>query len=188
LFDAYLVPKPLPQQLLLFGRSGDELEVLTFGVEQFLVLSVPCGRSGGPGGRSTGTVFVACSLCSCSASLSIRCDFEFWLGELSDGPRVLGGQSAGACGQSACSPRTVRYSGSLLEVLFAFSDSPRLRAGRFAVRVRTVCGSRPDSPRGLCGQSAPSGQTVRQSLAVLFVGSIPPSFFRASVCASRNRY
>jgi hypothetical protein len=40
----YLVPKPLPQQLLPFWRSSDELEVLTFGVEQFLVMSVPCGR------------------------------------------------------------------------------------------------------------------------------------------------
>jgi hypothetical protein len=86
-----------------------------------------------------------------------------------DSPRVSGGQSA-------CSPRTVRYSGSLLEVLFSFSDSPRLRAGQFAVRVRTIRGSRPDSPCGLCGQSTPSGRTVRQSLAVLFLGSIPPSF------------
>jgi hypothetical protein len=89
-------------------------------------------------------------------------------------------------GQSSCSPRTVRYSGSLLEVLFAFSDSPRLRAGQSAVRVRTVCGSRPDNPRGLCGQSAPPGRTVRQSLAALFLGSIPPSFFHSSTCASRN--
>jgi hypothetical protein len=159
LFDAYLVPKPLPQQLLPFGRSGDGLEVLTFGVERFLILSVPCRRS-------AGTVFIVCSSCSCSASLSIRCDFEFWLGEVSDGPREPGGQFA-------CSPRTVHYSGSLLEVLFAFSDSPRLRAGRSAVRVWTVRGSRPDSPRGLCGQSGPSGRTVRQNLTVLFLGSIP---------------
>jgi hypothetical protein len=98
-----------------------------------------------------------------------------------DSPRVPG------C-QSACSPRMVRYSWSLLEVLFAFSDSPRLRSGRSVVRVRTVRGRKPDSPRGLCGQSAPSGRTVRQSLAVLFLGSIPPSFYRASACASRNRY
>jgi hypothetical protein len=97
-----------------------------------------------------------------------------------DSPRVPGGQSA-------CSPQTVRYSGSLLEVLFAFSDSPRLRAGRSAVWVRTVRGSRPDGPRGPCGQSAPPGRTVRQSLSALFFGLIPPSFFRASACASRNR-
>jgi hypothetical protein len=86
-----------------------------------------------------------------------------------DSPRVPGGQSA-------CSPRTVRYSGSLLEVLFAFSDSPRLRAGRSVVWVRTVRGSRPDGLRGPVGQSAPPGRTVRQSLSALFLGSIPPSF------------
>jgi hypothetical protein len=90
-------------------------------------------------------------------------------------------------GQSACSPRTVCYSGSLLEVLFAFSDSPRLRAGRSAVWVRTVRGSRPDDPRGPCGQSAPPGRMVLQGLSALFLGSIPPTFFRASACASRNR-
>jgi hypothetical protein len=37
-----------------------------------------------------------CSSCSCSPSFSIRCDFEFWLGVVSDGPRVSGGQFAGA--------------------------------------------------------------------------------------------
>jgi hypothetical protein len=99
---------------------------------------------------------------------------------LADGPRVPGGQSA-------CSMRMVRYSGSSLKVLFAFSNSPRLRAGRSAVWVRTVRGSRPDGPRGPCGQSAPPGRTVCQSLSTLFLGSIPPSFFRASACASRNR-
>jgi hypothetical protein len=86
-----------------------------------------------------------------------------------DDPRVPGGQSA-------CSPRTVCYSGSLLEVLFALTDSPRLRAGRSAVRVRTVRGSRPDSSRGPCRRSAPPGRTVRQSLAGLLFGSVPPSF------------
>jgi hypothetical protein len=45
MFDAYHVPKLLSQQLLPFGRSGDELEELTFGVEQFLPLSVRRGRS-----------------------------------------------------------------------------------------------------------------------------------------------
>jgi hypothetical protein len=90
-------------------------------------------------------LFVACSSCSCSPSFSIRCGFEFCLGEVSDGPRVPGGQSAGAC-----SPRTVRYSGSLLEVLFAFW---------------TVRGSRPDGPRCGCGQSAAAGRTVRVACA-----------------------
>jgi hypothetical protein len=48
LLDAYLVPKPLPLQLLPFGRSGDELEELTFGVELFLPLSVRRGQSACP--------------------------------------------------------------------------------------------------------------------------------------------
>jgi hypothetical protein len=59
--------------------------------------------------------------------------------------------------------------------------------GRSACVGRTVRGCLADSPRGSCGQSAPAGRTVRQSLAALFLGSIPPSFFRASPCASRNR-
>jgi hypothetical protein len=106
-----------------------------------------------------------------------------------DGPRVRGVQFA-------CSPWTVRYSGSSLVVRFAFSDDPRHRAGRSAVSVwtvrgsrpdgprgpcgrsavsvRTVRGSRPDGPRGPCGRSAPPGRTVRQSLSTLFLGSIPP--------------
>jgi hypothetical protein len=104
LFDAYHVPKPLPQQLLPFGRSGDGLEVLTFGVEQFLVLSVPCGRSA----RAWRTVCRHSVRCVFFVFflvfVSIRWDFEFWLGEVSDGPCVPGGQSA-------CSPWTVRYSG-----------------------------------------------------------------------------
>jgi hypothetical protein len=84
-----------------------------------------------------------------------------------DGLRVPGGQSA-------CSPRTVRYSGSSLDVLFAFSDGSRRRVGRSAVCVRTVRGRRPDGPCGPCGRSAPPGRTVRQSLSALFLGSIPP--------------
>jgi hypothetical protein len=44
-FDAFHVPKLLSQQLLPFGRSGDGLEELTFGVELFLVLSVRRGQS-----------------------------------------------------------------------------------------------------------------------------------------------
>jgi hypothetical protein len=45
LVDAFHIPKLLSQQLLLFGRSGDGLGVLTFGVEQFSVLFMPGGRS-----------------------------------------------------------------------------------------------------------------------------------------------
>jgi hypothetical protein len=73
-----------------------------------------------------------------------------------DSPRVPGGQSA-------CSPRMVRYSGSSLEVLFAFSDGPRRRAERSVVYVRTVHGSRPDGPCGPCGRSVWPVRTVRSS-------------------------
>jgi hypothetical protein len=97
-----------------------------------------------------------------------------------DSPRVPGGQSA-------CSTRTVCYSRCVSGGSVAFFGQSAAQAGRSAGRVRTVCDTLPDSPRGLCRQSAPPGRTVRQSLAALFLGSIPPSFFRASACASRNR-
>jgi hypothetical protein len=97
-----------------------------------------------------------------------------------DGPRVPGGHSA-------CSPRTVRYSGSSLEVLCVLSDGPRRRAGQSAVLVWTVRGSRPDGPRGKCGRSAPPGPTVRQSLCASLLGSIPFFLSCASACVSRNR-
>jgi hypothetical protein len=60
-------------------------------------------------------------------------------------------------------------------------------------RFQTVRVCRADSPRVPSRQSAwlvqtdrPSCRTVRQSRAALFLGSIPPSFLRASACASRN--
>jgi hypothetical protein len=97
-----------------------------------------------------------------------------------DSPRVPGGQSA-------CSPRTVRFSGFATGGSVGFNRQSASQAGRSVVPVRTVRGTLADSPRGSCGQSAPPGRTVRQSLSALFLGSIPPSFFRASACASRNR-
>jgi hypothetical protein len=86
-----------------------------------------------------------------------------------DSPRVPGGQFA-------CSPRTVRYSRCVSGGSVAFFVQSAAQAGRSAARVRTVCSTLPDSPHGLCGQSAPPGWTVRQGLAALFLGSIPPSF------------
>jgi hypothetical protein len=122
-----------------------------------------------PGGRSVGTVFFACSLCSFSSSFLIHFGFEFWLDEVSDVrsrgadiPRVPGGKSA-------CSPRTVR-------VLPLDDPFFRVRHWRFCWLFQTVRGSGPDSPHGPCGQSAPPSRTVRQSLAALLFGLIPPSF------------
>jgi hypothetical protein len=106
-------------------------------------------------------VFVEYSSCSCSPLFLIRCVFEFWLGEVSDGPRVPGRQSAGAWRtvrvlpadgplfgvatggsvcffeQSAAQGRTVRGAGA---------DSPRQQVGQSAWPVRTVCPFSPDGP------------------------------------------
>jgi hypothetical protein len=120
----------------------------------------------GGGGRSAQAVFVACSSCSCSASLLIRCVFEFWLGEVSDGPRVLGGQSV-------CSLRTIRFSGFASGGSVGFNGQSAAQAGRSAVPVRTVRGTLANGPLGSCGQCAPPGRTIRQSLVVLLLGSIP---------------
>jgi hypothetical protein len=97
-----------------------------------------------------------------------------------DGPRVPGGQSA-------CSPRTVRYSRCVSGGSGVFFGESTAQAERSTARVRTVRDTLSDSPRGLCGPSAPPSRTVRQRLAALFLGSIPSSFFRASACSSRNR-
>jgi hypothetical protein len=86
-----------------------------------------------------------------------------------DSPRVPGGRCA-------CSPRTVHFSGFAARGSVGFNGLSAAQAGRSAVPVRTVCGTLADSPRGSCGQSTPPGRTVRQSLAALLFGSIPPSF------------
>jgi hypothetical protein len=174
LCDAFQVPKSLSLQLLPFGKSDDDLGELPSRSGCFQVC--PCGADSprGTGRRSARSEFFPCSSCSCSPSLLICRGFEFSLGKVSDSPQQRADGPRVPGGQSACSPRTVRYSGSCLEVLFAFSNGPRRRAGRFAACARTVRDSRPDGPRGSCGRSAPPGLTVRQSLSALFLGSIPP--------------
>jgi hypothetical protein len=184
LFDAYHVPKLLPQQLLLFGRSGDGLGVLTFGVEQFSVLFVPRGRSA----RARQT-FRAHSVRRVLARLRFRSIVFLSFGWArfrtvrvyrADSPRVPGGQFA-------CSPWTVRYSGSLLEVLVAFLDGLRLKAdgprhgcGQSSIPCRTIRAACADSPPRLAGQS--TSAWLLCSL-VRFL----PRFFRASARASRSR-
>jgi hypothetical protein len=194
LVDAFHVLKLLSQQLLLFGRSGDGLGVLTFGVEQFSVMFVPHGWSA-RAWRTVRThsvrhVFFVFLLVFAFDPLCFRvlvgrgfgrfvCAGRTVRGCLADSPRVPGGQSA-------CSPRTVRFSGFASGGSVGFNGQSVAQAERPAVPVRTVRGTMADGPLGSCGQSAPPGQTVRQSLAGLFLGSIPPSFC-ASACASRNR-
>jgi hypothetical protein len=127
------------------------LEELTFGVEQFSTLSVPCGRS----------VWTWRTVCIVRVH---RVFFVFLLGFAFDPRwfRVLVGRSFG---RSACAGRTVRgcladnprapcgrsvIRGASLDVLVSFSDSPRLR---------------PDGPRQGCGQSAIPCRTVRAAFA-----------------------
>jgi hypothetical protein len=97
-----------------------------------------------------------------------------------DSPRVPGGQSAAPRGQSV-------FRGSLLEVLLAFTDSPRPKlddlpypCGQSPRPCRTVRVARADSPPLLAGRSA------RAWLLCSLVRFLL-RFFRASACASRSR-
>jgi hypothetical protein len=92
----------------------------------------------------------------------------------------------GPRGRSARSSRTVRFSRVGSGGSVRFNGRSAAQAGQSAARMRTVRGTLPDGPRDHRGQSALPGRMVRQSLAALLFGSIPPSF-RASACASRNR-
>jgi hypothetical protein len=153
LFDAYLVPKLLSQQLLPFGRSGDELGELTFGVEQFLPLSVRRGQSA----RWWRTVRVS-SVLRVLAQLRFRSvlvlsfgwtKFQTVRSRGADSPRVPGGRSA-------CSPRTVRFSGFATGGYVCFN-------GQSAAQGRTVRGTGADSLRQQAGQSVWPVRTVRPS-------------------------
>jgi hypothetical protein len=161
LFDAYHVPKPLSQQLLQFGRSGDGFKVLTFEVEQFSALSARRGQSASVWRTVCGLAVHRVFFVFLLAFVFDPLCFRVLVGEVSDGPRVPGGQSAGAwrtvrvlpadgplfgvatggsvCffGQSAAQGRTVRGAGV---------DSPRQQAGQSAWPVRTVRPSWPDGP------------------------------------------
>jgi hypothetical protein len=92
---------------------------------------------------------------------SIRGGFEFWLGEVLDGPRVLGGRSAGAWRTARVLPadgplfavrlwrfwclfRTVHGSGRTVRGTGV--DSSRYLAGQSARPLRTVHPAWPDSP------------------------------------------
>jgi hypothetical protein len=146
--------------------------VLTFAVEQFSVLFVPGGRSARAWrtvrAQSVHRVFVV-------FLLGIAFD-PFWFQAL---VRRGFGRSAAAArtvrGCLADSPRAPRgrsiFRSSLLVVLLALTDSPRPRPDGPPYLCR---GTLADSSRGPCGQSTPPGRTVRQSLAALLFGSIPP--------------
>jgi hypothetical protein len=121
-------------------------------------------------------LFFMCSSCSCSSSFSIHFCFRVLVGrrfgQSAAEARIIRGQ--------ADSPRPPRGQSVFPRVAtggsVGFFGQSAAQSGQSAVRVRIVRRIWPDSPRGPCGQSAPPGRTVRQCLAALFLGSIPPSF------------
>jgi hypothetical protein len=174
LVDAFHVPKLLSQPLLPFGRSGDGLGVLTFGVEQFSVLFVPGGRST----RAWRTVR-AHSVLRVLARLRFRSvlvsSFGWkWFRTVRNSGRTV----RGCLADSLRAPRGRSvFRGSLLEVLLALTESPRpmldgpsYQCGQSAVHWRTVRVARADSPPLLAGRSA------RAWLLFSLVRFLPPSF------------
>jgi hypothetical protein len=104
-----------------------------------------------------------------------------------DGPSFSSGRSGiRADGPPGLRGRSV-FLGSVLVVLLSLTDGQWPPARRSVCPLRTVRGTWPHCPRGLHGQSALPGRTVRPRLTAWFLVSIPSSFFRASACASRNR-
>jgi hypothetical protein len=85
--------------------------------------------------------------------------------------------SSGRSGTHADGPPGLRgrsvFLGSVLVVLLSLTDRLWLQAGRSACPLRTVRGTWPDCPCGLCGQSAPPSRTVRPRLTAWFFDSIP---------------
>jgi hypothetical protein len=111
----------------------------------------------------------------------------FCCSRFADGPSFSSKRSGTrADGSPGLRGRSV-FLGSVLVVLLSLTDGPWPPTGRSACPLRTVRGTWPDCPHGLCGQSALPGRTVRPRLTAWFLVSIPSFFFRASACASRNR-
>jgi hypothetical protein len=159
--------------------------VLTLEVEQFSALSVPCGRSAWTWRtvrtRHVRRVFFVFLL---GFAFDLWC-FRVFVGRsfgrsacvgrtvrgcLADSPRVPGRQSA-------CSPRTVRYSRRVSGGSGCFFGSPRLRpdgpqqgCGQSAIPCRTVRAAFADNPPCMAGQSG------RAWLLCLLVRFLPPSF------------
>jgi hypothetical protein len=127
---------------------------LTFGVVRFLLCLHLADGPRGSGGQSALSLFVGCSSCSYSPFVSIRRGFEFSLGEVSDGPRVPGGRSAGAW-------RTVRVLPADGPLFGVVSGCSVCFFGRFAAQGWTVRGVCADSPRQKAGRSVWPVRTVR---------------------------
>jgi hypothetical protein len=147
---------------------------LPSGSSSFLLCLCLADSPRGPGGRSAPCVFVVCSSCSCSSLFSIHRGFKFWLGKVSYGPHVPGGESAGAW-------RTVRVlpaDGPLFAVhLWRFCCLFRIVRGS----GRTVRRKGADSPRYPAGQSTipwPDSPPEPGSFVPWFNSSLLLSCFR----------
>jgi hypothetical protein len=143
---------------------------LTFEVEQFSALSVRRGRSAGRWRTVRGLRVhrvLARLYFRSGLVLCFRCSW------FADGPSFSSGRS----GTHEDGPLGLRgrsvFLGSVLVVLWSLTDGPWPPAGRSACPLRTVRGTWPDCPRGLCGQSALPGRTVRPRLIAWFFDSIP---------------
>jgi hypothetical protein len=156
LVDAFHVPKLLSQQLLQFGRSGDGLGVLTFGVEQFSVMFVRGGRSA----RAWRTVREHSVLCVFFVFLLGFAFGPFWFGALVGSGF---GQSAAVGGRSAGAWRTVRVLPADGPLFGVISGGSGCFFGRSAAQGRTVRGVGADGPRQQAGRSAWLERTVRPS-------------------------
>jgi hypothetical protein len=187
LCDAFQVPKPLSLQLLPFGKSDDDLGELTFGVMRFLLCLHLADGPRGPGGQSAPSQFVAVFFVFLPCSGLIRFCFRFSLQPVCEWSELQYRTVRGPRGRSARSSWTVRFSRVSSGGSVRFNGRSAAQAGQSAARVRTVRCTLPDGPRGHRGQSALPGRTVRQRLAALLLGSIPPFLSCASACASRNR-
>jgi hypothetical protein len=119
-----------------------------------------------PGGQSAGTVSFACSSCSCLSLFSIRFCIRFLLQPVCGRSELQYRMDQIQCGQSTRSLRIVRFS------WFVSGGSDGF-CGLSAAPGRTIHDTWPDCPRGQCRPSNPPGQTVRQCLAALLLGSIP---------------
>jgi hypothetical protein len=91
-----------------------------------------------------------------------------------DGPRVPGGQSA-------CSPRTVRFSRFATGGSVRFNRRSAAQAGQSAARVQTVRSTQPDGSRGpsrTVRPAWPDSPPEAECFASWFDSSLPFSCFR----------
>jgi hypothetical protein len=188
LCDAFQVPKPLSLQLLPFGKSDDDLGELTFEVVQFFY-SVRVGRTvrgvstDGPRGCCSSGVLRVLARLSFRSVVALSfgwAKFQTVRVYRADGPRVPGGQSA-------CSPRTVRFSRFATRGSVRFNGWSAAQVGQSAARVWTVRCTLPDgsrSPSRTVRPAWPDGPPGAGSFDSWFDSSLPFLCFR--VCLKES--